>query len=60
LNKLLIVLQHDSKPKRRPQLKSCIKNEIPSPESNSLVLTALTVSKNIIDSKINYYCKYSK
>ncbi|KAG1956593.1 centrosomal protein of 44 kDa isoform X2 [Pimephales promelas] len=35
--------KHDSKPKRRPQLKSCIKNEIPSPESNSLVLTALTL-----------------
>ncbi|XP_077102793.1 centrosomal protein of 44 kDa isoform X2 [Siphateles boraxobius] len=37
------VYKHVSKPKRRPQLKSCIKNEIPSPESNSLVLKALTV-----------------
>ncbi|XP_067297426.1 centrosomal protein of 44 kDa isoform X2 [Pseudorasbora parva] len=35
--------KHVNKPKRRPQLKSCIKNEIPSAESNSLVLTALTV-----------------
>ncbi|XP_067297427.1 centrosomal protein of 44 kDa isoform X3 [Pseudorasbora parva] len=37
------VYKHVNKPKRRPQLKSCIKNEIPSAESNSLVLTALTV-----------------
>ncbi|XP_067261122.1 centrosomal protein of 44 kDa isoform X3 [Chanodichthys erythropterus] len=41
-----IVLQHVSKPKRRPQLKSCIRNEIPSAESNSLVLTSLTVPQN--------------
>ncbi|XP_048052657.1 centrosomal protein of 44 kDa isoform X1 [Megalobrama amblycephala] len=38
--------KHVSKPKRRPQLKSCIKNEIPSAESNSLVLTSLTVPQN--------------
>ncbi|XP_059407578.1 centrosomal protein of 44 kDa-like isoform X1 [Carassius carassius] len=35
--------KHVSKAKRRPQFKSCSKNEIPSAESNSLGLTALTV-----------------
>ncbi|XP_056313476.1 centrosomal protein of 44 kDa isoform X2 [Danio aesculapii] len=35
--------KHLSKPKRRPVLKSCVKNEIPSDESNSLELTALMV-----------------
>ncbi|KAK2909009.1 hypothetical protein QQF64_000954 [Cirrhinus molitorella] len=35
--------KHVNKPKRRPQFKSCSKNEIPSAESNSLSLTALTV-----------------
>ncbi|XP_052457017.1 centrosomal protein of 44 kDa isoform X4 [Carassius gibelio] len=35
--------KHVSKGKRRPQFKSCSKNEIPSAESNSLRLTALTV-----------------
>ncbi|XP_051558935.1 centrosomal protein of 44 kDa isoform X1 [Myxocyprinus asiaticus] len=32
-----------NKPKRRPQYKSCIKNEIPSAESDSLGLPTLTV-----------------
>ncbi|XP_050962091.1 centrosomal protein of 44 kDa isoform X2 [Labeo rohita] len=35
--------KHVSKPKRRPQFKSCSKNEIASAESNSISLTALTV-----------------
>ncbi|XP_052402340.1 centrosomal protein of 44 kDa-like [Carassius gibelio] len=37
--------KHVSKPKRRPQFKSCTKNEISSAESASLELSALTVSR---------------
>ncbi|XP_073805228.1 centrosomal protein of 44 kDa isoform X1 [Danio rerio] len=33
--------KHLSKPKKRPVLKSCVKNEIPSDDSNSQELTAL-------------------
>ncbi|XP_073805248.1 centrosomal protein of 44 kDa isoform X8 [Danio rerio] len=35
------VYKHLSKPKKRPVLKSCVKNEIPSDDSNSQELTAL-------------------
>ncbi|XP_052411095.1 centrosomal protein of 44 kDa isoform X2 [Carassius gibelio] len=37
--------KHVSKPKRRPQFKSCTKNEMSSAESASLELSALTVSR---------------
>uniref|UniRef100_A0A672PLB8 Centrosomal protein of 44 kDa n=1 Tax=Sinocyclocheilus grahami TaxID=75366 RepID=A0A672PLB8_SINGR len=39
--------KHVSKPKRRPHFKSCTKNEISSAESNSLELTALTVTVSL-------------